>query len=218
MAVSVPGKLLAYWDFEYQNLYFKIVDNQNRTVEVVSTVQRDGTVNVPASARYNDTEYRVAAIGRRAFADCKKLMAVTIEEGVGEIGHSAFRNCVNLISCTLPKSLRLIGMDAFMDCKNLRSISIGPNVGKIDVQAFYRCQNLEKLTIESGDCELEIHAFEGCKSLNTIILKTQETIRIKYSSFAGVPAGAEIFADKKCVSKIKKDKYWSQFTNIHTTK
>jgi len=214
--ISAPQDLLAFWDFEYQELYYKITDSNS--VEVISSRYRDGVVSVPASATYNGKEYRVRKIAYRAFADCENLLDITIDEGVEIIDHSAFRNCKNLRSCSLPKSLRELGHDAFQNCENLRNITIGPNVGKIGIQAFHNCANLEKLTIESESCVIEIHAFEGCKRLDTIILKGQQPIRINSSSFNGVPDSAEVLAGKKCATKLRKDQYWQRFKNIRTIK
>lgn len=224
--VLIPLKIFAFWDFEYQDLYYKITDTSALTLEVVKPKIREGNFDIPSTIQYQNREYRVTGIGMRAFADCENLMAISIGEGVEYIAHSAFRNCTSLISAKLPKSLRKIDKDAFMDCKNLRTINIGENVTTIDIQAFYRCHMLEKITIESNIQKIELRAFAECGSINTIIMKSDTPPYIGHDVLGNLHNASnsidinktEIFVSKKGLSKYKKDQYWGKFANIHGIK
>ena len=58
-------------------------------------------------------------IQERAFAVCKNLKEVVIEEGskLKTIGDSAFLNCSNLTRITFPEGLEKIGRGAFQKTK-----------------------------------------------------------------------------------------------------
>lgn len=212
--ISSPKEIFAYWDFEFEDIYYKISDTSAKTLEVVKPKLREGTITIPSRINYQGQEYTVTKIGYRAFANCSKLMAVTLSEGVEIIEHSAFRECENLVSIKLPQSLKEIGYDAFMDCENLRSVTIGANVSKIGIQSFYRCKNLEKLTLECENAKIELRAFGDCKSLNFINIKSIIIPNINYDSFKNVEKDIDVLVNKKSLSKFKKDKIWSQFTNV----
>lgn len=218
MIIFSPLEIFAYWDFEFEDIYYKVSDTSAKTLEVVKPKLREGTISIPSVVNYNGQEYKVTKIGYRAFASCSKLMAVTLSEGILIIEHSAFRDCENLVSVKLPKSLQEIGYDAFMDCENLRSITIGENVSKIGIQSFYRCKNLEKLTLECSNAKIELRAFGDCKSLNLINIKSIIPPNINFDSFANVEKDIEVLVNKKSLSKFKKDKNWNKFTNIKGVK
>ncbi|MBE6424387.1 MAG: leucine-rich repeat domain-containing protein [Planctomycetaceae bacterium] len=61
----------------------------------------------------------VTSIGKEAFEDCKKLMAVTIPESVTSIGNRAFFSCHSLTAVTIPKSVTSIGWEVFENYRRL---------------------------------------------------------------------------------------------------
>ncbi len=62
-----------------------------------------------------------------AFADCEKITAVTVPEGVISIGKKAFYNCDSVSGVTIPDSVKYIGDGAFQGCESLTAISVGEN-------------------------------------------------------------------------------------------
>jgi hypothetical protein len=72
---------------------------------------------------------------------------VVIEDGVTTIGDLAFADCGKLISITIPKSIISIGKAAFHGCTNLTSITIPSYVMSIKEQAFEACTRLMSIMV-----------------------------------------------------------------------
>ncbi len=72
----------------------------------------------------------------------KKLISISIPEGVTTIGNSAFSCCNGIESVIIPDSVEAIGADAFYGCKSLKSVEIPESVRKIGSSAFSSCPNL----------------------------------------------------------------------------
>ena len=55
-----------------------------------------GSIVIPSSITFNDTEYEVTCIGDSAFYSCSGLTSVSIPNSVTSIGNAAFANCMEL--------------------------------------------------------------------------------------------------------------------------
>ena len=67
--------------------------------------------------------YPVRAVGDRAFADRRTLVAVAIPEGVTQIGWFAFSGCILLERVAIPGSVEAICYGAFQNCKSTLTVS-----------------------------------------------------------------------------------------------
>ncbi len=99
----------------------------------------------------NGTSYKVTSIGERAFADCKTLESVTIQNTVNSIEKEAFYGCTGLTSVTIPDSVTSIEERAFKECKSLPSVTIPASVTFIGECVFTKCDSLEKIEVVSGN-------------------------------------------------------------------
>ncbi len=104
--------------FTSGDLKFKITNNNTNgtgTVTVIGTKNKNiKTVKIGATVSYNGVTYKITAIGKKAFANCKKLKSVTIGTNVKEIGANAFKNCSKLKQITISsKVLKKVGKNAF---------------------------------------------------------------------------------------------------------
>ena len=106
----------------------------------------------------------VKVIGRKAFALCYRLTAVTIPAGVTRIDNEAFLGCESLTAVALPETLEEIGDLAFGGCRNLTEITIPDSVTSIGGFAFVGCENLETVSLPR-DVKLGERVFEGCPKL-----------------------------------------------------
>ena len=103
----------------------------------------------------------VRVIGRKAFALCYRLTAVTIPAGVMRIENEAFLGCESLTAVALPETLEEIGDLAFGGCRSLTEITIPDSVTSIGEFAFVGCENLETVSLPR-DVKLGEKVFEGC--------------------------------------------------------
>lgn len=132
------------------------------------------------------------------FSDNKKLITVTLEEGVTSIAYGAFRGCENLENIIFPKSLKKIGSSAFegtkwyekqpdgplyansilFDCKGeLKKAVIKDGTTEIGEYAFGSQSGLEKIYIPSSVTAIRESAFFNCDQLGRIVIpETVKTI------------------------------------------
>lgn len=74
---------------------------------------------------YNGTETavqtpkKVKIIGKRAFAENKKIKKITIGSGVTAIRTAAFKNCTKLKTVAIPADVRKIADNAFAGCRKV---------------------------------------------------------------------------------------------------
>lgn len=103
-------------------------------------------VEIPASVR---------AIGKRAFASCRKLEKVTFAEG---------------------STLEELGALAFSDCERLESFVIPASTRRLEYGALGECSSLKEVIVEPGSKLESIaeHAFAGCKALESVDLSAAE--------------------------------------------
>ena len=87
----------------------------------------------------HDVRYTVhescTCIGRRSFANCRNLKAVTLPEGLRVIEDEAFLECISISEIALPQSLRQIGSDAFLNT-NIAAFAIPAAIEEIGEGAF----------------------------------------------------------------------------------
>ena len=150
-------------DFSVDGIYYNIIDETNKTVEV--TFRGDyvnaytGAVAIPSSVEYNSTTYSVTEIGFIAFDGCTGLTSVTIPNSVTSIGGCAFRGCSGLTEITIPNSVTTIGGSAFDGCTGLTSVTIPNSVTSIGYNAFSGCTGLTSVTIPNSVTSIGKSAF-----------------------------------------------------------
>ena len=99
--IAVVGLLVGInafaYNFEKDGIYYKILSETDKTVEVTYRYSNGGTytgaITIPPTLIYNSITYSVAKIGNSAFYECSGLTEVTIPNSVTTIGGSAFDGC-----------------------------------------------------------------------------------------------------------------------------
>lgn len=146
-------------------------------------------------------------IGKKAFADCRKLHQIVLPITVRDIGDRAFENCESMKSIALPALLEKIGNAAFRgtnlktitipetvywigdevcaDCKELNNIQIPSNVERITRSMFENCISLKKISLNENLKAIEERAFAGCDNLDFIVIPDSVT-EIGQNAFLGV--------------------------------
>lgn len=140
LLLSTNRVALAY-DFECGGLYYNILSEEDRTVEVTYYDYYTGfdamKVIVPEEFIFEGETYKVTSIGEAAFRNSTSLMAVVIPNSVTLIGGSAFLGCSSLESVVIGNSVTSIGISAFWGCTSLDSISLPNSLISIGPNAFY---------------------------------------------------------------------------------
>jgi hypothetical protein len=130
--------------FAVKGLKYKVVTSYPEKKEFEVTCMGANSKNItkatiPAYVSYDEYDFKVVSIGKKAFFGCKKLKTVSIGKYVESVGVQAFFECTSMKKITIPSKVSKIGAQAFAKCKNLTQITIKStllkekNVGK---QAF----------------------------------------------------------------------------------
>lgn len=182
--IICPNYSFAY-DFKDGDLYYEILSEANRSIEVVSSYEYKNKTNivVPPKVIYLNKTYTVTSIGSYAFDGCSKLTSLTIPNSVIFIGDNSFRRCNGLTTVTIPNSVISIEHNAFNGCSGLTAITIHNSVTSIGHNAFNGCSGLTTVTIPNSVTSIGKFAFYGCSGLINILVDGGNG---SYSSIDGI--------------------------------
>jgi hypothetical protein len=202
-AVCLPLTANAFYD-SASGLYFSSSNGTTCSVTALTNGTYSGDIVIPSTVTYNDTEYKVTAIGENAFESsditsvtipkgvttigdytfeyCTSLTSLTIPEGVTSIGNNTFMNS-SLVSVTLPESVTEIGYCTFGGCNALTSINIPKGLTTIPKGMFQNCYSLTSITIPYGVKIIDYYAFSWCENLTTVEIPESVT-EISAGAFA----------------------------------
>ena len=148
--------IVGFYDFEQDGIYYNIIDNTNKKVEVTcrdeSYNSYSGCLIIPSTVQFSGKEFLVSRIGMNAFRDCVNLTSIAIPNSITTIASSAFYNCVELENISLPKSITSIGQSAFVNCAKLTGIEIPNTVTSIGDYAFQGCDAISLLNFNAVLC------------------------------------------------------------------
>ena len=111
-------------DFVIDGLYYSTL--KENTVQVVKPTsgKYEGDITVPESVIYNDSKYKVTAIGNNAFQGASVTSVTLPLTTITSIGEYAFNDCQGLTEFTLPASITTIGRNAFFFCDKLKHLYV----------------------------------------------------------------------------------------------
>lgn len=142
-------------------------------------------------------------IGEFAFADCRSLNHIDLNDSIhlisnfafinntalksihipmGIIGESAFMGCTSLNKVVLSDRIESIGQASFFGCTALRYINIPSSIRKIEAMTFIDCINMEDIVLPNNLIIIGESAFEGT-GLKEVVIPSS-VIEIKNNAFA----------------------------------
>ena len=186
---SMQGRGLGVTGFngdKKDTVIFQNRANNNAVIEICDEVFSGGQVEEAIITE------GISFIGKRAFAECKKLHQVVLPVSIKEIGDSAFEGCTGLKSISLPmgiekmgaasfkgsglraitfpKSLYWIGEELLSQCGELINVTIPENIDRIPNKMFEGCTGLKKVTLHEQLEAIGDRAFFGCSSFDFIVI------------------------------------------------
>lgn len=93
--------------------------------------------------------YRVTEIGTAAFKGSKSLTSVSIGKYVTVIGKRAFADCKKLGTVKGAAGVKRIRAGAFSRCIAMKKVTVGKHVTRIDEKAFFGCSRLANITVQA---------------------------------------------------------------------
>ncbi len=172
----------AVYNDSESRLKFRILDLENKYVEVCGYNTAPTNLGIPATVTINETTYSVTTIGMGAFDNCNKLTTITIPQSVTSIGSRAFVNCESLTSVVIPDSVVSLGEMAFYTCGGLETVTLSNNITVIPDDAFAYCHSLKTLPITENITSIGECAFYDSGEHSKV-------------SLSGVTIGSEAFWD-----------------------
>ena len=169
---------------EIDGIYYNLDFNQKKAEVTDNPNNYKGTIKIPETVTFKNSNYSVTSIGDRAFAGCTGLTAVNIPNSVTSIEFGAFEDCSGLTSVTIPNSVTSIGDYAFYNCSGLTAVTIGNSVTSIGNNAFKGCSGLTSVTIPNSVTSIGKYAFESCTGLTAVNIPNSVT-SIGVGAFSG---------------------------------
>lgn len=156
---EIPG------DFAVNNINFKVLSKEDKTVEVAKSPQASGTITIPSrvTTHYGIT-YDVVGIGDGAFDRNKNITDVSLPDSIKYVGELAFCGVSSKRAITLPKSLESIGRSAFnSEGLTFSNLDLPSGLKEIKQWAF-ACAMIatKKVRIPASVCSMELAVFQQC--------------------------------------------------------
>ena len=175
-----------------------------------------------------------------------KNAEVILKDGTLGIAGGAFSGCKKLISITIPQGVVTIGAEAFCDCNAMTSVTVGneenPNIKEnifvslrevmrkapeeykkapkkteiralIDTEAFKNCTALASVTIPPNIAFIASAAFSGCNVLTSVIVENEKAPTINEKSFDN-RTNITLTVPRDCKKKYENAEYWKEFKEI----
>ena len=169
------------FDFQYEDLYYNIVDDKNFEVSVVRVLDyKDENYNkyryltrvvVPSTIDMFGVTYTVVGISDYAFKNCRNLKYISLPNTIEYIGQDAFANS-GVYENNDYWTDRIMYLDhVLVSVKTLTSenLVIKDGTRVIANRAFEWCNSLTSVTIPESITNIGKNAFYFCSSLKTII-------------------------------------------------
>lgn len=167
----LPAVSFAY-DIQIDGIYYDLNSTDKTAMVTKGDMSYRGSVIIPETISYNDTQYSVASIGNGAFYNCN-IENVTIPKSVLSIGSGCFIPSdkditisvnFNAINCTTES----LGPFWAGSQSYLGEIKFGDKVKSIPQHLCYSAEKLTEINLPASLESIGDHAFGGCIGLTTV--------------------------------------------------
>lgn len=171
----------------YDGIHYTI-SRAAHTATVTGCDEGMTTITIPESFIQAKEEYKINAIGDKAFYQNTKITKVEMPAKVRSIGANAFYGCTGLVDFALPSGLWTVGASAFRGCTKIKSLTFPEGIESIGDFAFYGLTSLTGLKFESSGMGMAIFtigasAFRGCKNIAKLELPSTLSTIGQYSFY-----------------------------------
>lgn len=154
-----------------EKFFFNIVDAKKQYVEVtyqgsISSSQPSlytGEITVPAKVKHNNTIYRVAGIGKKAFSNATSLKGIVLPAGLSFIGDFAFEGCSELEKIVFPGNSVRFGEGVFFRCTAIGQVTLGSDWTQVNFKMFRWSNHLTSIAIPA-----KLTSLQNLKSLKQL--------------------------------------------------
>lgn len=159
-------------DIKINDLYYRVLSEDNKTVEITGIYNSEfkKNVDVPRNIEIDNTTYTVTSIGEGAFYYCDTLTQITLPNTIINIKKRAFYECAGLTNINIPNSVTSIGEQTFESCTSLESITLPNTITSISTGTFSYCDKLKNITLPNSIKSIGEQVFSNCRSLTSVKL------------------------------------------------
>ena len=131
------------FDFKVDGIYYNIISNDGKEVSVTrNTNIYEGSITIPSSVIFNDTQYTITAISEYTFGSA--LTSISLPSTLQTIENFAFEFS-GLTDINIPNGVKRIGSYAFLGSSNLRRVHLPSSLTTLESGAFMSCPNIEEV-------------------------------------------------------------------------
>ena len=159
--VGIPSSVKSIGAYAFENC----LKLEKVTLSAALTEICDGTFK-GCTALTSVTVSSLTKIGREAFASCRRLSSLSLNDSLTSIGEDAFKDCMALGSIYLSKKLSYLGEGAFKGCSKLSSVTLPTSITVIASGTFDGCLALSQVIWHNGITEIGARAFAECQALS----------------------------------------------------
>ncbi len=183
-----------------------IFPNRIDTINDYAFYNCDNILSISTNARY---------IGNSTFANCDRLVSVTLGDSVQTLGNGAFSGCFRLNNITLGENITSIGDTAFSGCIRLANPELPNGLSTIGARAFDGCGDINgKLTFPASITHIGDYAYNGVGNITEIEMKGSTPPTIHAHTFAAVDSLVTVSVPCGAVLNYYITDYWENFPNI----
>ncbi len=165
--------------------------------------QSNGIANdivIPEIVSYNNTDYKVVRIDRKAFYSRVRVLTITLPNSITSLGEYCFYNCDSIESITLPNNIESLEQACFRST-NITSINLPKSIKFIDYSCFRDCSKLDTIICNWQD-------LTGVKVLDDAFKDISATAKLyvpygKKEVYATTAPWKDIFAYDNIIEKDK---------------
>lgn len=185
------------------------------TCRLIASPDAAGTLTLPPSVMYENSEYRLTEIASGALTNARALEALLVPGTVTDIGSSAARGCTALRVIELSDGLTTLGAEAFVGCTALESAVLPDGLTTVPRRCFYRAAAMRELQLGRATAMIETQAFEGCTSLESVVCMAPVPPAVApYALDPETIADAILTVPKGARQAYAADNVWGAFRNI----
>lgn len=156
-----------------EKVYYKILDDVNKTVSVSATSFEDGPSGdlvIPEIVKVGGEDYTVVEIPDEGF------------------------NGTRYSSITIPNSVKSIGEAAFYYCRNLERVTVGTGCQKIGRRPFQGCEHLTELTFLSETPPFCLKDYITEYVDHRVTIKTDKNYLMNYACIYGKTKDVDFYS------------------------
>ena len=187
MLLALVAATASAYDFEADGIYYNILSQDDRTVEVTeSPYGYAGDVVIPAEVMYDGSTYSVTTIGDWAFYENTHLTSIHIPAScttiyIGAFAYSSLEKITvdeeNTNYSSLGGVLYDKDKEVLICCPGGKSeVEIPSSVTKICFQAFSGCRYLTNIDLPSSVTIIDEWTFDYCYSLVSVSMPSVTSI------------------------------------------